>query len=617
MFKNNLELQKIESHLSGENQTFIEYLYEIYLSEPNTIPKEWREYFNSISKDIQDVSHSDIVKQFKELPKLKEQQHVIPKGSKNVSELNTKITKLINAYRLHGHHHAELDPLNIAERKIIKDLSLEHHGLSNDLDSKVEMPIELISPGSTVEELYNSLNNTYSDTIGVEFLHITDNEQTEWIERRLEKLRGKPKFTNQEKKYILKQLTAAEGLEKYLGTKYVGQKRFSLEGAESFIPAINSLIARAGSIDVKEIIIGMAHRGRLNVLVNVLGKSPESLFEEFEGKFAKDITGDVKYHMGFSADVEVPTGQVVHLGLAFNPSHLEIISPVVGGSVRARQRRRDDLNEHQAVVPVLIHGDAAIAGQGVVMETMNFSQARGYSVGGTIHLIINNQIGFTTSNPLDARSTLYCSDIAKIIQAPIFHVNADDPEAVLFITKIAFDFRMKFNKDVVIDLVCYRRHGHNEADDPSITQPQMYKAIRSMESIRAKYAKELISSKILSNSDVDSYINEYRSALDKGESIVKSLITTYVDEKALNWVPYLNKTWQEQATTSLSMKKITDLHNKLIEFPKDFKLHSTVSKVINARTEMAKGNKLIDWGFAETIAYASLLDDGYGIRISG
>ncbi len=616
MFENNLELQNNNSHLSGDNQRFIECLYEIYLSDPNSLSEQWLEYFKNISDGKQDISHAKIIDQFKGFTSLNSSNSV-KEESENMSILHAKITRLIHAYRLHGHQHAQLDPLNIAERKIIPDLNLEHYGLNNNLDSKIEISTSLISSGSRVRDLYDALIQTYSNTIGVEFLHITDNEQTEWIESSLEKPHGKLKFSVEEKKFILKQLTAAEGMEKYLGTKYVGQKRFSLEGGESLIPAMNNLIARAGSLDVKEIIIGMAHRGRLNVLVNVLGKTPESLFEEFEGKFEKNITGDVKYHMGFSADVEVPTGQVVHLGLAFNPSHLEIISPVVEGSVRARQRRRDDLDQHQVVVPVLIHGDAAIAGQGVVMETMNFSQSRGYSVGGTIHIIINNQIGFTTSNPLDARSTLYCSDIAKVIQAPIFHVNADDPEAVLFVTKVAFDFRMKFNKDVVIDLVCYRRHGHNEADDPSVTQPQMYKAIKSIETTRAKYAKKLIDEKVISASEDKKLISKYRDALDQGDSIVKSLVSTYVDEKALNWEPYLNKTWQEKAITSIEKTEIFKLYKKLTNIPKDFALHSAASKIIQTRIDMSKGDKLIDWGFAETMAYASLLEDGYEIRISG
>ena len=402
--KDNIALQNTFSHLSANNQEFIDGLYEIYLTEPDKLSKQWQEYFKNISNGEKDISHANIIEEFKGYT-AKNTSIYSNETSKDEAGFHAKVFNLINAYRLHGHQHARLDPLNIAERKTIPDLELEHYGLENKLDSKIQISTDLISRGATLRELYNALTNTYSDTVGVEFLHITDNEQTKWIETQLESVQSHPKFSMDEKKFILKQLVAAEGLEKYLGTKYVGQKRFSLEGAEAIIPAINSLIARAGSIDVKEVIIGMAHRGRLNVLVNVLGKSPESLFEEFEGKFATDITGDVKYHMGFSADVEVPTGQVVHLGLAFNPSHLEIIAPVVEGSVRARQKRRDDINKHHQVLPLLIHGDAAISGQGVVMETMNFSQARGYNTGGTVHIIINNQIGFT---PLFAT---FCSDV--------------------------------------------------------------------------------------------------------------------------------------------------------------------------------------------------------------
>lgn len=602
------------SYLSAVNQDYIDDLYEQYIKKSAHVPKVWQDFFASLSDEKNNISHADVRKKFKGFTAKNQAQY---NNSNQDIELSHKVLQLINAYRLHGHQHASLDPLSMQDRKNIPDLELEYYGLNTQRQEKVSLSCYLYDGEITVEEIYNRLRRTYAGNIGVEYMHITDNEETSWLQQQIETAHNQNTINAKEQKFILEQLTAAYGLEKYLGSKYVGQKRFSLEGCESLIPALNTLVNFSGSNNVKEIIIGMAHRGRLNVLVNVLGKSPEVLFQEFEGSNAQEITGDVKYHMGFSADVKVPSGEVVHLGLAFNPSHLEIIAPVVQGSVRARQRRRSDVGKYDKVIPVIIHGDAAVAGQGVVMETMNFARARGYNTGGSIHIIINNQIGFTTSNPLDSRSTLYSSDIAKVIQAPIFHVNADDPEAVVFVTKLAFLYRAKFKKDIVIDLVCYRQHGHNEADDPTITQPLMYQMIKQHENVREVYAKTLANRGVINSDFAENMLDSYRNALDEKKSIVQSLVLEYFDDKALNWEPYLNNPWDDNADTSIPKETIIALMDSLNTAPKGFTLHPNVKKLLTDRQKMAGGDISINWGFAEMLAYASLLDAGYGVRLSG
>ncbi len=429
-------------------------------------------------------------------------------------------------------------------------------------------------------------------------------------------MRGVPKLTTEQQKHLLRKLTEAEHLERYLHTKYVGQKRFSLEGGESLIPSIDELIQRAGGNGVQEIVIGMAHRGRLNVLVNVLGKMPKDLFLEFEGKGVQQLpSGDVKYHNGFSSDITTPGGPV-HLSLAFNPSHLEIVNPVVEGSVRARQRRRDDKTGDQ-VLPILVHGDAAFAGQGVVMETLNLSGTRGYGTGGTVHLIVNNQIGFTTSDPRDARSTLYCTDIAKMVEAPIFHVNGDDPEAVLFVTQLALDFRNKFHKDVVIDIVCFRKLGHNEQDEPSVTQPLMYKKITQHPGTRKLYADKLVTQNVIAAEEPEAMIKQYRDTLDAGQQTVSPMLSNFKSKFAVDWAPFLGAKWTDAADTHVPLAELQRLAEPLTTVPEGFKVHPTVGRVIEARKQMAAGKQPVDWGMAETLAYASLLSNGYDVRLSG
>ncbi|MEG0862625.1 MAG: 2-oxoglutarate dehydrogenase E1 component, partial [Pseudomonas sp.] len=443
-----------------------------------------------------------------------------------------------------------------------------------------------------------------------------DSEQRSWFQQRLESVRGRPAFSADVQSHLLERVTAAEGLEKYLGTKYPGTKRFGLEGGESLIPMLDELIQRSGSYGTKEVVIGMAHRGRLNVLVNTFGKNPRDLFDEFEGKKKVELgSGDVKYHQGFSSNVMTAGGEV-HLAMAFNPSHLEIVSPVVEGSVRARQDRRND-SVGDKVLPISIHGDAAFAGQGVVMETFQMSQTRGFKTGGTVHIVINNQVGFTISNPLDSRSTEYGTDVAKMIQAPILHVNGDDPEAVLFVTQLAVDYRMQFKRDVVIDLVCYRRRGHNEADEPNGTQPLMYQQIAKQRTTRELYAEALTKSGSLDAARVQAKVDEYRNALDNGLHVVKSLVKEPNKELFVDWRPYLGHAWTARHDTRFDLKTLQELSAKLLELPEGFVVQRQVSKIYEDRQKMQAGGLPINWGYAETMAYATLAFEGHPIRMTG
>jgi 2-oxoglutarate dehydrogenase E1 component len=461
------------------------------------------------------------------------------------------------------------------------------------------------------------LKTIYCGKVGIEFAHISRARERLWLKSRFERGAGRT-LDSQERIRILEQLTNAEGIERYLHTRYVGQKRFSLEGGESLIPMIDALVQDGGSQGIREIVIGMAHRGRINVLVNILGKSPEELFEEFEGNYDLDElkgSGDVKYHKGFSADMETPGGNV-HLALAFNPSHLEIVNPVVEGSVRARQQRRGDFDRDE-VLPLLIHGDAAFSGQGVVTETFQMSQTNGFRTGGTVHIVVNNQIGFTTSRPSDARSTDYCSDVAKMIEAPIFHVNGDDPEAAIFVTKLALAYRQKFKKDVVIDLVCYRRHGHNEADEPSATQPIMYKRIRDQQTTRTLFADRLATEGVVQPAAVSAMQDAYREKLDRGEPVPDHTLGMIGNEFTVDWSPYHDRTWDEDVDTTVSPATVARLSERITFVPPEIKLQGRVQRIMDERVRMAKGEIDMDWGFAETMAYASLIDAGFDCRIVG
>ncbi|MEM1091488.1 MAG: 2-oxoglutarate dehydrogenase E1 component [Pseudomonadota bacterium] len=606
------------SHLAGGNATYLEELYDDYLVDPNGVPEQWQKVFRGLGGS-NDLRHLPVLDRFATLGR----QNVKAAGTFSVSddliEKQAGVLRLINAYRLRGHQRANLDPLELSPRPDVPDLSLATHGLNDqDLDTVFNTGTLANEHQMPLRDLVALLESVYCTSVGAEYMHITDTAQRRWLQERLERTAGRPNFSSEEKISILEHLTSAEGLEKYLHTKYVGQKRFSLEGGESLIPLLHGMIQRVGSQGVEEVVMGMAHRGRLNVLVNILGKSPALLFEEFEGKNESDDpfhVGDVKYHLGYSSELETPGG-IVHITLGFNPSHLEIIDPVVAGSARARQTRRGDF-AHKEVMPVLIHGDAAVAGQGVVMELFNMSQARGFQVGGTMHVVINNQIGFTLSNPLDARSTLYCTEVAKMVQAPIFHVNGDDPEAVMFCMQIASDYRMAFKKDVVIDLVCYRRLGHNEADEPAATQPVMYKKIRQLETTRALYARSLANQGILDETGDEKIKADYRDALDAGHPVAEIIDGPFANPFTINWQPHLDGVLTEQVDTTVSNERLQQLGEQLLTLPEGFVLHSRVQRIMDDRRKMLAGDLPVDWGFAENLAYASLIEEGYGLRLVG
>ncbi|AGP81863.1 2-oxoglutarate dehydrogenase E1 component [Alteromonas mediterranea MED64] len=609
------------SHMAGANAAYVEELYETYLEDPQSVSENWRQIFDNLPKvdGVElETNHTSIKNQFRQLAALGPTARMSSPSSPsaNVSDdRQVKVLQLINAFRFRGHQHANLDPLGLWQQERVRDLELSHHSLSEqDFDSVFNVGSYAIGKESMpLGELFKSLNRTYCGSIGAEYMHITDTEQKRWLQQKIESVQAKPEISRDEKLGILKGLTAADGMEKYLGSKFPGAKRFSLEGGDALIPMLKGLITKAGTAGTKEVVIGMAHRGRLNVLVNVLGKNPSVLFDEFSGKHDDSLgAGDVKYHAGFSSDFATPGGNV-HLALAFNPSHLEIVNPVVMGSVRARLARRD--NDTNTVLPITIHGDSAIAGQGVVQETFNMSQTRGFAVGGTVRIVVNNQVGFTTSKTEDTRSTQYCTDIAKMVQAPIFHVNSDDPEAVAFVTQLALEYRNKFKKDVVIDLVCYRRHGHNEADEPNATQPLMYQKIKKHPVPRVLYADQLIAEGVIEQRDADRYLEEYREALDHGACVVEEWRP--MTEHSVDWSPYLGHDWDTPYDGALSVEKLEELGESITTIPEDHKLQSRVNKLYQDRKAMVAGEKKLDWGMAENLAYATIVDAGEDIRITG
>ena len=611
-----------QSSQLGANAAFIEDLYEQYLVSPESVGPKWKAYFDGFQgREAGDVPHSAVIAAIAAAGKAAARGVVAPTIAGD--ERERAIGRLITAYRSRGHLGARLDPLGMLEEHVAPDLGLGFHRLSDG-----DLGTEFSTGGAggiagrarmKLADLLALLKATYTGPIGAEFMHITDAEQRRWVYERLETAGGQFNRTVDDKRRILERLTAADGLERYLGTKYVGQKRFSLEGAEALIPLMDVTIRRASEQGIKDVVIGMGHRGRLNVLVNTLGKPPRQLFDEFEGKFEhvhNDLahTGDVKYHLGFSADVYTPGGPV-HLALAFNPSHLEIVNPVVAGSVRSRQTRRGETGRAQ-VLPVLMHGDAAFAGQGVVMELLQMSQARGFAVGGTLHIVINNQVGFTTSERQDARSTLYCTDVAKMVGAPVLHVNGDDPEAVVFCAELALDFRNRFGKDVVIDLVCYRRYGHNEADEPAATQPLMYQVIRKHQAPRAMYAERLIAEGTLKAEDAQALVDTYRDKLDAGE-VTTELVEVKPNEFTIDWSSWLSGKLGDPVDTTFDRARLDGLASAINTIPDEIKLHPRVAKIYEDRRKMTAGELAGDWGFAENLAYATLLSEGYRLRLVG
>jgi 2-oxoglutarate dehydrogenase E1 component len=621
-----MQQSRSNSYLFGGNAPYVEELYEAYLDNPGSVPDNWRAYFDRLQNvpavdgtDSRDVAHAPVVESFAQRAKANAFALKASEADLAIARKQVHVQSLIAAHRSLGSRWADLDPLKRTERPKIPELEPAFYDLvESDMDITFSATNTYFTKAEhmTLREILQALRETYCASIGAEFMHCTDPTEKRWWQERLESIRSKPSFTSDEKKHILERLTAAEGLERFLHTKYVGQKRFSLEGGESFIAAIDELVQRAGEKGVQEIVIGMAHRGRLNVLVNTLGKMPKDLFAEFDHTAAEVLpAGDVKYHQGFSSDVTTPGGPV-HLSLAFNPSHLEIVNPVVEGSVKARQDRRAD-KQGQQVLPILVHGDAAFAGQGVVMETLALAQTRGYSTGGTVHLVINNQIGFTTSDPRDSRSTLYCSDVVKMIEAPVLHVNGDDPEAVVLCTQLAMDYRAQFGKDVLVDIICFRKLGHNEQDTPALTQPLMYKKIGQHPGTRKLYGDKLVAQTVLPADGPDEMVKAYRAAMDAGRHTVDPVLTNFKSKYAVDWAPFLGKKWTDGADTALPLAEIKRLAERITAIPKDFKAHPLVEKVLADRAAMGRGEINVDWGMGEHLAYASLVASGYGVRLSG
>lgn len=605
---------RASSLFDGDNAAYLEPIYEQYLIDPSVIDPSLRKQFDAL-KPIQgeEVAHLPIQHAFLNYAKQKAQISV----AAPVEEKEMQVQALIDAYRSCGHQKAKLDPLELQKHhKVFPELTLAYHHLSDeDLNTVFQSSI-IDYPQASLADIVKQLEKIYCGSIGCEYMDVATEEERSWLMQRIETGAAQLKFSAEKSKSILSLLNKAEGLERYLHTRFVGQKRFSLEGGDSLIPAMDELIQQAGLLGIKEVVIGMAHRGRLNVLVNLLGKAPGDLFQEFEGKAPIElVAGDVKYHQGFSSDIQTKNG-TLHLSLAFNPSHLEIVSPVVEGSVKARQERRHD-REHAQVLPILLHGDSAFAGQGVVMETFSLSQTRGFNTGGTVHIVINNQVGFTTSNPRDTRSTLYCTDIAKMIDAPIFHVNGDDPEAVVFIAQLALEYRMKFKKDIVIDLICYRRHGHNEADEPSATQPLMYQKIRNHPTPAVLYGQQLIKAGVITQEEISAMEQAYRDHLDSGKHIVENLVQIPQQEMQVDWTPYLKQDSVQAVDTRINQTALVELAKQLEVLPEGFVLQKQVAKIMEDRHKMTLGELPADWGYAENLAYATLIHQGYAVRLSG
>ena len=613
-----MESSWAKSELTGLNSAYLESVYEQYLENPESVDQKFRDYFknNLGSASSVEVKHGQIQEKFRTLAMkpyqmLVQSQASSPESQVSVNSKSFGVANLIDVYRRLGHLKAKLDPLSLWVRRDSPELKLEHHGLTSaDLDQEFEIPGFSISGVKryTLRALISALENLYAGSMGVEYAHISNFEEKSWLQQKLEErsdLNKKIANDPERQKKILKRLVSADGLEKYLGMKYVGQKRFSLEGGDALIPLIQEMVEEGAALGAEQISIGMAHRGRLNMLVNVLGKPPADLFSEFEGKHSdKLLSGDVKYHNGFSSDVSTPSGSV-HLSLAFNPSHLEIVAPVVEGSVRARQMRRNF--NRDKVMAFHIHGDAAFAGQGVVMETLAMSQTRAYFTGGSIHVIVNNQVGFTTSKIQDARSSTYCTDIAKMTECPVFHVNSEDPEMVAWVARLAANYRMKFHKDVLIDLVCYRFHGHNEADEPAATQPLMVQAIKQKKAPWEIYAKALEAKGVIQEGEASGMFKNYQASLEKGLPVAE-LSSNPPKTHGEAWNQYLNQSWDVDYSTldghktKVELKKLIEIAKKLDQIPAGFNIQRQVAKVIQDRAKMTRGELPINWGYAEVLA---------------
>ncbi len=608
-----LEERFLDSFKNGGNSEYLEILYEDYLENPNSLPTEWKKYFDSIQNGQIDVSHKLIEEQFRNKKFPAEAKVEISDNSKA-----SDVQNLINAYRRRGHQVANIDPLGLRIKKEVPDLELGFHNLSeNDLESSFSISNFQNSKELSLKDIISSLKKTYTTSLGYEFMHIMDSRIRRWF---LDKIEGKPtpySFNSDEQEHILKRLVDSEGLEKFLASKYPGAKRFGLEGGESLVPLLDTLIEDFGSRGAKELVLGMSHRGRLNVLINVMGKKPSELFTEFAEDFEEDDTktGDVKYHLGFSSNI-LTSGGEVHLALGSNPSHLEIVNPVILGSVRARQDRRQD-NTKDMVVPILMHGDASFSAQGVVMEILQLSQTRAFGVGGTVHIVVNNQIGFTTSLKEDARSTEYCTDVAKMIDAPIIHVNGDDPEACVMAAKLAVEFRDTFKRDIIVDFVCYRRRGHNETDEPFATQPMMYKEITSKNTVTELYLSDLLNNDSDINEKYDVFRSNYRKSMEKGEMVAESMASDPDHSLHFDWSPYIKPNLKKSYPTNVSLQLLKESMTPGFNFDEGTNVQKQVAKLYDERKQMLEGIIPMNWGFAEMAAYATLLKENYPVRITG
>ena len=646
------EIFEKTSFLHGTNSAFIEQMYEKYLHNPLSVPTDWQTFFSGISdqptNEMKDASWSEYkdiksnngdlvsaidgnwpneVKSFENELKSSNAINIHEGTSKNATLDSIRAIMMIRAYRIRGHLKANLDPLGLIEKNEHTELQPETYGFkAEDMERQIFLDNVLGLEFATLKEILEILNRTYCSTVGIEFMHISDPEEKSWLQQRIE---GKDKeitFTDLGKEFILKKLIEAEGFEKYLHKKFVGTKRFGLDGAETVIPAMEQIIKKGGQLGVTEIVIGMPHRGRLGVLATVMGKAYREIFHEFAGGsvMPEDVagSGDVKYHLGTSSD-RVFDDNKVHISLTANPSHLEAVDPVVLGRTRAKQAhlRTDEGKTRQesfdAVMPILLHGDAAFAGQGIVAECFALSGLRGHKTGGTIHIIVNNQIGFTTS-PSFARSSPYPSDVAKFINAPILHVNGDDCEAVIYAARVATEFRQKFNKDVVIDVFCYRRFGHNEGDDPTFTQPLMYKKIKSHKSVADTYASKIISEKLFDEIKVSSMKSDFVQFLDSEFEAAKSFKPNKADWLDGFWANMKSSRGSKRKIlTSISKDNFIDIGNKISSYPENLNIHKTLARIIGNRKKMISSGEDIDWSTAEALAFGSLLKDGFPVRLVG
>ena len=613
----NLNLKKT-SFLSQNNSAFIEHMYIKYVNNDPSLPESWKKYFQELNEDasaiIKDINGPSWSKK-------------IYNGNKDNSKLediekqkvdSVKAIALIRAYRIRGHLIANLDPLGMMKRDYLHELHPADHGFEKeDYNRKIYLSSYLDKEYASVNEIMLKLRKVYCSTIGAEFMHISDPKEKIWFRERMERKENQINFTNNGKKAILNTIIKAEGFEKFLAKKFIGTKRFGLDGGESLVPALEQIIKRGGQLGVKEIKIGMPHRGRLNVLANVLQKSYKRIFNEFAGELdskSEESAGDVKYHLGASSNREFD-GNSVHVSLTDNPSHLEAVNPVVLGQVRAKQFFHGD-KERKQVIPILIHGDAAFAGQGVVAECFAMSGLKGHNTGGTIHIIVNNQIGFTTS-PRFARSSPYPSDLGKVVEAPILHCNGDDPEAVVHCAKIAIEFRQKFNRDVVIDIICYRRFGHNEGDEPSFTQPLMYKKIKEHPTTLNIYANKLIEENSISNDEFEKNKTDFNLLLDNQFKSAKD------DKPKLDW---FEGTWSryrpqkgkdKRGKTGVNENTLISISNKINSLEDQLKVHKTIKKIFSKRHESILAKKNIDWSTSEALAFGSLLNEGFPVRLVG